>query len=175
MALAGLKIVKRKTLIGLATIAAITVAIGAGNYRALSNQNGSPIDGLGGDTVAQEGDWVLRKQKDDFSGKTSCTAFNHKSPHIWVLDGLMIVRYKDRGRLRSYSFRIDDREVDNRSDISVDESKFDAAIFLTSRTLAGGKRLRVRASTYSGETVDDDINLSTLWLLEDKRSTLCSV
>ncbi len=103
-------VMNRKWIIPLSVAAVAVIAIGAGNYYALSRQAETLGEAIAGKIVAAEGDWRLHKRKDEFSGKESCTIMNAKNPHLWVLDGLMMVRYADRGRLESYVIRVDDRE-----------------------------------------------------------------
>lgn len=162
----------RKWIIPLSVAAVAVIAIGAGNYYALSRQAVILGEAIAGKIVAAEGDWRLHKRKDEFSGKESCTIMNAKNPHLWVLDGLMMVRYADRGRLESYVIRVDDRDPES-YEPSADEISRDAAFILTRRKLKNAKRLRVRAFTRSAGLQEDDIELTSLWALEAKRAALC--
>lgn len=162
----------RKWIIPLSVAAVAIIAIGAGDYYARSRQTETLGEAIAGKVVAEEGDWRLHRRKDEFSGKENCTIMNAKNPHLWVLDGLMMVRYADRGRLESYVIRVDDREPES-YEPSADEIRRDAAFILTRRKLKDAKRLRVRAFTLSAGLQEDDIELTSLWALEAKRAALC--
>jgi hypothetical protein len=138
------------------------------------------VAGLGhaqeaGQTVASEGDWVLRKSAAPSSGDVACVLAPKARSRIQIVGDRIEITGLPKNSIFNYQYRIDDGPVSNAMFPTTQMQ--DAGVITLNgdvlKDILAGRRFSIRLLDRWHEAITEEISLSGLRGLIDKRAEAC--
>lgn len=129
----------------------------------------------GGQTIASEGDWVLRKVAGSANGDAPCILTPKTRSRIQIVGDRLEVTGLPKNSIFNYQYRIDDEPVSN-VQFPTARMQEAGAISLTGDVLGrilNGRRFSLRLLDKWHEAITEEISLSGLRALHDRRPNAC--
>lgn len=138
------------------------------------------VAGLGhtqeaGRTVASEGDWVLRKAAGPSSGDAACVLAPKARSRIQIVGDRIEITGLPKNSIFNYQYRVDDGPVSNAMFPTAQMQ--DAGVITLNgdvvKDILSGRRFSIRLLDRWHEAITEEIGLSGLRGLIDKRAEAC--
>ncbi len=129
----------------------------------------------GGQTIASEGDWVLRKVEGPANGDAPCILAPKTRSRIRIVGDRLEVTGLPKSSIFNYQYRIDDEPVST-VQFPTAQMQEAGAISLTGDVLGrilNGRRFSLRLLDKWHEAITEEISLSGLRALSDRRASAC--
>lgn len=128
-----------------------------------------------GRTVASEGDWVLRKADGPSSGVAACILAPKARSRLQIVGDKIEVTGLPKNSIFNYQYRIDDGSV-SKAIFPTAQMQESGVITLDGEAFKDvliGRRFSIRVLDRWHEAITEDINLSGLRSLSEKRADAC--